>query len=190
MNQLNGIAQPTKDNGIKIRAFGNSVYIVWVEKFSSNDEVFFIKSTDGGNSFSDKKSLSLTANNAISREPSLEIDGNNVYVVWEDWVTYAYPDIFFKRSVDGGNSFGKLINLSNNPSSSTGPHIGSFGDKVYAVWHDWTGPNDKAMILRKSSDAGHTFGSNKVISSGGYGALVDVTSDNKVYLFVSRRHLF
>ena len=182
LNQLNGIAQPTKDNGIKIRAFGNSVYIVWVEKFSSNDEVFFIKSTDGGNSFSDKKSLSLTANNAISREPSLEIDGNNVYVVWEDWVTYAYPDIFFKRSVDGGNSFGKLINLSNNPSSSTGPHIGSFGDKVYAVWHDWTGPNDKAMILRKSSDAGHTFGSNKVISSGGYGALVDVTSDNKVYL--------
>ena len=73
----------------------------------------------GGNSFSDKKSLSLTANNAISREPSLEIDGNNVYVVWEDWVTYAYPDIFFKRSVDGGNSFGKLINLSNNPSGST-----------------------------------------------------------------------
>ena len=43
LNQLNGIAQPTKDNGIKIRAFGNSVYIVWVEKFSSNDEVFFIK---------------------------------------------------------------------------------------------------------------------------------------------------
>ena len=43
LNQLNGIAQPTKDNGIKIRAFGNSVYIVWVEKFSSNDEVFLIK---------------------------------------------------------------------------------------------------------------------------------------------------
>ena len=87
MNQLNGIAEPTKDNGIKIRAFGNSVYVVWIEKFSGKDEVFFIKSTDGGNSFSVKKSLSLTANNAISREPRLEIDGNNVYVVWEDSVT-------------------------------------------------------------------------------------------------------
>ena len=138
MNQLNGIAEPTKDNGIKIRAFGNSVYVVWIEKFSGKDEVFFIKSTDGGNSFSVKKSLSLTANNAISREPRLEIDGNNVYVVWEDSVTPYYHDVFFKRSVDGGNSFGKLINLSNDPSSSTDPTIGSFGNNVYAIWRDWT----------------------------------------------------
>ena len=43
LNQLNGIAEPTKDNGIKIRAFGNSVYVVWIEKFSGKDEVFFIK---------------------------------------------------------------------------------------------------------------------------------------------------
>jgi hypothetical protein len=183
LNQLNGIAEPSKDNRIKIKAFENSVYIVWVEPISGNSEVYFIKSTDGGNSFSDKKSLSITANNAISREPSLEVDENNVYVAWEDWVTYGWPDIFFKRSVDGGNSFGKLINLSNNPAGSSGATIGAFGNNVYVIWHDWTGPNDEPMVLRKSSDAGHTFGSSKIISSKGYGgALVDVSPNNKIYL--------
>ena len=68
--------------------------------------------------------------------------------------------MFFKRSLDEGNSFGKRINLSNNPKASS-----AFGNNVYAIWED-SEPIPHSLILKKSTDGGHTFASKKVITSG------------------------
>jgi len=73
--------------------------------------------------------------------------------------------VFFKRSLDEGNSFGKRINFSNNPKASSAPDIGSFGNNVYAIWED-SEPIPHSLILKKSTDGGHTFASKKVITSG------------------------
>jgi hypothetical protein len=181
LNQLNGINLPyIGENTIEIETFGNSVYLVWTQHLSGiNNDVFFIKSTDGGSSFTDKKNLSV--NDGPSIRPKLEINGNNIYVVWED-TSQGNNEVFFKRSIDGGSSFGKWINLSNNPKTSTAPDIGSFGNNVYVIWED-SEPFPYSIILKKSTDGGHTFVSKKVITSGNpIRPLVDVSSDNKVYV--------
>ena len=69
--QLNGINLPyIGENTIEIEALGNSVYLVWTQHLSgNNNDVFFIKSTDGGSSFTDKKNLSV--NDGASIRPKL-----------------------------------------------------------------------------------------------------------------------
>ena len=111
--------------GIKIGAFGNNVYIVWTESPGQFQDVFFMKSTDGGSSFSNKKNIS--ANYGLSVNPDLKLVAINVYIVWIDY-SVGNPEVYFKRSVDGGTSFSKLINLSNNPS---------YGEGDAAYWIFW-----------------------------------------------------
>jgi hypothetical protein len=44
---------------------------------------------------------------------------------------------YILRSVDGGASFGNMINLSNNIGYSTDPEIASANDgSTYIVWRD------------------------------------------------------
>jgi len=180
LNQLNDVNSASYLPDVKIGASVNNVYIVWTEFTGQYKDVFFIRSTDGGNSFSSKKNLS--ANIGQSVEAELETAGNNVFVVWTDYTNVnGTPEVLFKRSVDGGSSFGKVINVSNSPGASGEPQVGASGNNVYVIWDD-TDPNSLTVILKKSSDDGHTFGNNKVITSNGMLPLVDVSSDNKVYL--------
>ena len=187
LNQLNDVNSASYLPEIKIGASANNVYIVWTEFTGQNKDVFLIRSTDGGNSFSDKKNLS--ANIGQSVEAELETAGNNVYVIWTDYTnTNGSPEVLFKRSVDGRISFGKVINVSNNPGASGEPQVGAFGNNVYVIWDD-TNPNSLTVILKKSSDGGHTFGNNKIITTNGMLPLVDVSSDNKVYLLWTQQAL-
>jgi len=42
-------------------------------------------------------------------------------------------DIYFTKSSDGGASFGKIINLSNDPGDSYNPYLAIDGKNVYVV---------------------------------------------------------
>ena len=58
-----------------------------------------------------------------------------MYVVWVRRCRCRY-DVYFKRSTNGGASFGSTINLSNDDNSSVSPEIAVVGDNVYVVWVD------------------------------------------------------
>jgi len=72
-------------------------------------------------------------------------------------------DIFIRKSNDGGKTFGKEINLSNNSGFSEHPHLAVYGNNVYAIWidNDISANNNKEIFFRKSNDGGKTF-SNKI----------------------------
>jgi hypothetical protein len=57
-----------------------NVYVAWVDYTPGNFEVFFARSTDGGNTFSSPINISL--NNGFSQDPRIVASGTNVYVVW------------------------------------------------------------------------------------------------------------
>ncbi|MGC2685834.1 MAG: sialidase family protein [Candidatus Nitrosopolaris sp.] len=101
----------------------------------SKPRIVFAKSTDRGNTFS--KSANLTSGIRIDSEtPSIAAFGNKVYVVWTDNSPGNF-DIFFIKSTDGGNTFSKPLNLSNDPGLSYLPRIAIDGkNNVYVVWTD------------------------------------------------------
>src|ERR671922_178591 len=80
------------------------------------------------------KNLSTDATDA--HDPQVLVSGSNIYTIWVDFVT-GNDDIYFKRSTDGGASFGDIINLSSNPNSrSSLPTIALLDNNVYTIWSD------------------------------------------------------
>jgi hypothetical protein len=116
-----------------------------------------------------RTNLSSTPGNMIdpqrSKDPQIATMGSNIYVLWqeeghklltaEDELT-RNSDILFRKSSDGGDSFGKTIFLSNNTNSSISAHprIAVQDNDVYAVWLQ----DGKDILFRKSSDGGDSFG--------------------------------
>lgn len=102
----------------------------------------------------------ISDNRRDSTYPQTESSGNNVYVVWQDNMfgqNRLNYDILLKSSTDGGQTFGKIINLSNNSGFSEHPQIAVNGSNVYVVWADNTSLN-RDVYLVSSTDGGQTFG--------------------------------
>jgi hypothetical protein len=151
------------DHQPQVAAFGNNVYIAWVSHHTGNDDIYFTKSSDGGASFG--KIINLSNDPGDSYNPHLVIDGKNVYVVWVDGTPgpYGNPDIFFRRSTNGGTTFDTTINISNNPGFSSQPQIAVSGSYVYVVWRDNTLGNEE-IFFKRSINNGASFGSSVYLS--------------------------
>ena len=144
----------------QITASGASVYVVWRDNSSGNDDIYFSASADNGTSFSSIENLS--DNIGRSDEAQITAVGANVYVVWRD-NSSGKDQIYFKRSSDNGNSFYPTEDLSNNNGSSTNPQITAIGNNVYTVWSDTTTGNGD-IYFKSSIDNGTSFASSKNLS--------------------------
>jgi hypothetical protein len=89
--------------------------------------------------------VNLTNNARDSVYAQVASSGDNVYIVWQENPPSGFSsqrdglinyEIFMRKSVDGGQSFGDEINLSNNPGFSEHPQISASGNSVYVAWID------------------------------------------------------
>src|SRR5213596_1631939 len=138
----------------QIESFGNTTFVVWQDNSTGNEEIFLRKSLNGGITFGNINNLSN--NNASSISPQIESFGNTTFVVWQDNST-GNEEIFLRKSLNGGITFGNINNLSNNNASSISPQIESFGNTTFVVWQDNSTGNEE-IFLRKSLNGGITFG--------------------------------
>lgn len=149
----------------QIAVLDNFVFVIWEQSPDNNGQIFFKRSTDWGKTF--EKTINLGNNTGLSGTPQLsvskdnssDIDGNsiNVHVIWHD----SSEGIVLRKSNDGGNTFEKVISLSENYPLSFFPKITTQGDNVYAIWITI---NNKGMenetrevTFAKSMDRGTTF---------------------------------
>jgi hypothetical protein len=212
----------TKDSVYaQVASYKNNVYVVWQENNpdSSDDnkangiynnyrnyDIYIKKSIDGGVTFS--KEINLSNNPGFSEHPQIAISGNNVYVAWIDDNTSApsttiakNKEILFRKSIDGGNTFDKIINLSNSSNAdSYNQEIAAAENNVYIVWQDTPGPtadydtassinadnnsdrsniSDKknsSIVLRASTDGGNTFEMVKTLSNSAFESYPKITA--------------
>lgn len=96
----------------------------------------------------------MSNNPAPSSLPTIAAIGNNVHVAWMD--SAGASDIFYTRSLDNGETFSSIENVSNNAGFSYYPAIAVLGNNVYLVWTDDTIGNFD-ILYKRSSDNGATF---------------------------------
>ncbi|MEP0824355.1 MAG: exo-alpha-sialidase [Nitrososphaera sp.] len=113
---------------------------------------------DGGESIQVvfENATNLTDNQQDSVYGQVAAWNNSVYVIWQDSVSGRNYDIFIKKSIDNGTTFGSHINLSNNSGFSEHPQLSVYGSNVYAVWTDNT-PGNREILFSRSTDNGTSF---------------------------------
>src|SRR3989475_8047978 len=120
---------------------GNNISIAWVDGRSGNQDIWFSRSTNGGQSFSANVLVNLVTTNAqtevrIAVDP---VDPMLIHAVWTDTRAAGNPDIYYANSTDGGLSFNPSSRVNNDAGAAEqgAPAIAVAPNRdVHVVWRD------------------------------------------------------
>lgn len=109
---------------------GQNVYIAWraIIANTSNSEIFFRASADGGANFGNPINISNSSRN--SDPPKIVASEKIVYILWGDNTAGNY-EIFFRASRDNGANFDPTINISNSPNFNQIANLATSENNVY-----------------------------------------------------------
>ncbi len=178
--QGNTFSSPMKlnNNGEKVgeaqlAAYNNAVYVIWgsspYDHVTSN--LFFIKSTDNGNTFSNATEVKnnnfvnpsnveivVVGNNnsegngeqSLSSLPSSQqVQQPQLFITGQVPLSDENEEIFLVSSSDNGDTFSLITtNLSNNSGISECPSIAASANNIYVIWQDRTPGNNEALFTK------------------------------------------
>ncbi len=132
----NGYVQGHSQMVVRGTGSGAIDYVVWV---SSDNNIYFDKSLDGGSNWGTDKRVN--DNTSATREwPSIALDGSdNVYVVWMD-DRDGNNNVYFSYSTDGGNTFSVDQCVQSGTANDKYPGIetGEGADALSEIHIAWT----------------------------------------------------
>ena len=133
----------------------NNVHVVYHELRSSDNDIFYKKSTDGGTSWTAVKTL--TWNTGQSEDVAIATAGSSfVHIAWQD-DSPGNDEIFYKRSTDGGVNWDAVKRLTWNSGVSKYAKITAAPNGyVYITYQDNSIGNNE-IYVRKSSDGGASW---------------------------------
>ena len=113
----------------------NTIHLVWGAEIPGDTEIFYKGSTDGGTTWSAAKQL--TWNSEASGSVSVAIDSANaVHIVWMD-STPGDPEIYYRKSGDGGTTWAASQRLTWTSGNSYFPILAiDSTNTAHVVWRD------------------------------------------------------
>lgn len=138
---------------------GNIVHVFWEDSRDGNNEIYYIRSTDGGISWGVNNRL--TSSSGSSGLPALAISGQDLHIVWED-NRDGNGEIYYKNSTNSGISWGADTRLTNYAQNSNVPAISISGQVLHVVWVDYRGGSPK-IYYKRSANAGVSWGPDSLL---------------------------
>lgn len=117
-----------------------------------------------------------------SQSPDLIASSDGIFVLWVE-NNSGRSNVFFSKSLDGGNTFGTPINLSESNVGQSGfATFAQKGNNVYVTWQTSLS-GTASVFLAQSTDGGNSFGKPVMISNmSRLAAFPQIAiSDNHVY---------
>lgn len=121
-------------------------------------------SLDGGKTFGKTQRLNVGGGALL---PRLAGNGRgDLYAVWTDERVSTRYDLYFNVSHDGGRTWKAAdLRLDPGPPGETAsgiPVLDAEGDEVRVAWVE-SGPEERAILFRRSTDRGETWGETVVV---------------------------
>ena len=137
----------------------NRVHVVWYDNSSGNSQIYYKRSTDGGLNW--ETEIRLSEDPAFREHPAVAVSGSHVYVVWHDSRNGGL-NIFFKRSTDGGATWGPDFQLTGTGADAHAS-IAASESQIHVVWGDNT-TGHAEIYTRRSTDFGATWDGERRLS--------------------------
>ena len=132
-----------------VAASGSTVHVVWQDDRDGNPEIYYKRSTNGGTTWSVDTRLTNQVDFSIG--PSVAVSGNIVHVVWQDFRD-GNPEIYYKRSTNGGTSWSADMRLTNDPNFRQPASVSASGNFVHIAWMDLRDGNPEIYYKRSTND--------------------------------------
>jgi hypothetical protein len=167
--------------------YNGDIFIAWKDIITGNYEIFFTRSLDGGQTWSNE--INLSNNTADSVKPEIELDNNgNIYVLWYELKDYqTIRNIYFTRSTDRGKTFSEPRVLSEVEGLSTSAVITvDENNNLNVAWGNFTSWTLRGKIyFIRSMDTGETWTS-PVMVSGAFtaGQYPSITVGKEGYIYM------
>lgn len=136
---------------------GDSVHVIWSDRKTDTMAIYYRHSYDAGLTWS-----AITRIAGFSKSvdlPSIAVNGSTVHVTWRD-NTAAVPISYYRRSLDGGNTWGNPVSLGNYVFW---PNVTCSGSLVIVGLND-SHPGNSEVYLRRSTDNGTSWSDSIQIS--------------------------
>jgi hypothetical protein len=146
----------------------DTINVAWQDTSPGTSVIMYSRSTDAGQTFSTPLQVSTGAGNATEAAIATDASGR-ISVAWVD-ESQGHDEAYYARSTDGGQSFSEPVDLSNFSNGDIHkPTLTTFHDTVYLAFQngDLFGEDsirNQQVYLRKSDDAGVTFGEAEQVS--------------------------
>jgi hypothetical protein len=113
-------------------------------------EIYYARSEDGGQSWSGV--TRLTHAGGTSLRPSVAATGDDLHVVWFDGRN-GDTEIYYKRSRDAGQTWGRDARLTHSRAEASLPSIAVADGVVHVVWSDTRDGNPEIYYKRSAGAA-------------------------------------
>jgi len=123
------------------------LHVAWWDTTPGLAEIYYKNSPDGGVSWTSARRLTWTPGNSYFPAIKLGFSGQ-LHLAWDDLAGSNY-EIFYKKSTDGGATWGSTQRRTWTSGGSKNPAIAfdSSGD-LHVVWYDYT-PGDSEIYYLK-----------------------------------------
>ncbi len=125
---------------------GMTVHLIWRDNRDGNSEIYYKHSLDEGITWGEDQRL--TNDYADSDRPSLIVSDSIIHVVWHDQRDGPYQ-IYYKCSLDGGNSWDEDTRLSQTNFNAQNPSVDFSSDWLHVLWHDQRDGNEEIYCKNK-----------------------------------------
>ena len=135
----------------------NGVHVVWEDYTPGNQEIYYVRSPDGGSTWGAPQRITWTSTKSYT--PAVAAgSGNAVDVVWEDSMA-GNAEIYYKRSTNGGANWSPAKRLTWTTGNSSNSIIGiDSSGVIHVVWYD-EASGAFEIYYKKSTNSGTTWSS-------------------------------
>jgi BNR repeat-like domain len=156
----------------------NHIHVVCEDYITGNDDIYYTKSTTGGETWSTAKRLTWTS--AQSRDAALAIDStDSIHIVWNEYDTAGDDEIFYKKSTNGGEAWSPAKKITWTSGYSSRPAIAKdSSNRIHLVWEDNT-PGNYEIYYKKTTDGGATWSPSQRLNwSSGFSRYAALATDS------------